>query len=378
LNLDRNTVICGLPIKTVRDAIREMNRRDHNDYGWTVEELKNYLKISAIHAEWLCDTLQEHGILERTPQPDTRWHARGMYYRVSDIGTRFTNASMLKRIDRTRVDKLLADLLERVKEINANNDLCYFVNEIRLFGSAVDAKAESFADVDICYVLARRKVPPQYKKWTDWNIARAKLSDRKDLQFISMLYYGNTEVMRLLKNGSPYLSLHSLDDVVGIGADSARIYIASEGAIDVEGGGTSGEALSQAAINAATEGAKERAKANTEKKLFKPSVRVIDNEPPKDRMISALKSLAFDILGTLDESTPPEALEHSIEIAHERIKAYHATNEPGRIADILRETLSIDVIEQTKTAQNATFVFSGDRERWAQDGTNGKEAAKRA
>ena len=372
MNLDRNTLICGLPVKTVRDAIREMNRYDNNDYGWTVEELGNHIEISTTHAEWLCNTLLEHGILERMPQPDTRWHARGTYYRVSDAGTRFTNASMLKRVDRTRVDKLLAGLLERVQEINANNDLCCFVNEIRLFGSAVDTEAESFSDVDICYVLARRKTPPQYKKWTDWSIARAKLSGRKSLQFLNMLYYGNTEVMRMIKNGSPYLSLHSLEDVVGIGADSTRLYIASEGAIEAEGGGTSGEALSQAAMNAATQAAKERAKANA----GKPPVPAIDNEPPRDRMINALKSLAFDILRALDESTPPEALEHSIEIAHERIKAYRATNEPERIADILRETLSIDVIEQRKAAKNETFVFSGDRERRAQDGTDGKEAAE--
>jgi hypothetical protein len=39
LNLERTTVVAGLPIKTVRDAIREMNRHDVNDYGWTVDNL---------------------------------------------------------------------------------------------------------------------------------------------------------------------------------------------------------------------------------------------------------------------------------------------------------------------------------------------------
>ena len=39
--------------------------------------------------------------------------------------------------------------------------------------------------------------------------------------------------------------------------------------------------------------------------------------------------------------------------------------------------MRIDVIEQKKATENETFVFSGDRERWAQDGTNDKAAAEK-
>src|SRR5262245_52831587 len=53
LNLDPATVIAGLPIKTVRDAIREMNRHDLDGYGWSVNSLAAHMKISATHAEWL-------------------------------------------------------------------------------------------------------------------------------------------------------------------------------------------------------------------------------------------------------------------------------------------------------------------------------------
>lgn len=104
LNLDRTVEVVGLPIKAVRDAIREMNRHDSDNYGWTVEQLRGQLKISATHAELICEALREQGVLERAPQPDMRWYPRGTCYRVSRIGTRFTNASMLKRIDRARVD----------------------------------------------------------------------------------------------------------------------------------------------------------------------------------------------------------------------------------------------------------------------------------
>ena len=50
-------------------------------------------------------------------------------------GTRFTLARILKRIDRARVNEIIRELLKRVAQINADPELCYFVNESRLFGS---------------------------------------------------------------------------------------------------------------------------------------------------------------------------------------------------------------------------------------------------
>lgn len=44
--------------------------------------------------------------------------------------------------------------------------------------------------------------------------------------------------------------------------------------------------------------------------------------------------------------------------------------------DILHKALSVDAIEQEKAAKNDRFVFSGDRERWACDGTSAKLAAE--
>jgi hypothetical protein len=162
-----------------------MHRNDINRYGWSVLDLAAYIEVSSTQAEWLCETLQKRGVL----RPDTRWHPQGTCYRLSETGTRFTNATMLKRIDRVKVDEIVAGLLERVRKINADNRLCHFINEIRLFGSATDHKAESFGDVDICYVMERRKAPPQYKSWPDWNVARAKSSGRDMMYFDELFFY---------------------------------------------------------------------------------------------------------------------------------------------------------------------------------------------
>lgn len=375
MNLDRTVKLVGVPIKIVRDAIREMDRHGSNEHGWTVETLGAYLKISATHAELVCEALRAQGILERAPQPDMRRHSRGMYYRLGRIGTRFTNASMLKRIDRPRVDTLLADLLRRVNEINANGDLCCFVNELRVFGSVADVKAESFSDVDVGYVLERRKRPAQYKEWTAWSIARAKQSGRQGLQYLEELFYGETEVKRALKSRSPYISLHSLDDVVGIGAQSVRLYLAPEGAIEADDGCMSGEALSQAKMKAAIDNAAKRDKSKQGKKTSTQTA--LADGPARERMVLAVRSLAFDVLRTIDEATPLDVLERSIELAHERIQAYRQEGEAEHVSNVLHKALSIDAIEQEDVNKNERFVFSGDRERWEHDGTSAKRAAER-
>jgi hypothetical protein len=201
---------------------------------------------------------------------------------------------------------------------------------------------------------------------------RAPRLSGRDMMYFDELCYGEHEVKRMLKNRSPYISLHDLNDVIGIGAESVRIFMASEGAIEAQGGGTSGEALSLAAMKAAIERKTQR---KTNEKLS--SLLIIADDPPKERMIRAVKSLAFDILRALDESTSPEALERSIEVAHERIEAYRASNEPDPVGDILRDALSIESIEQKTATESDGFVFSGDRERRAQDGTNDRAAAER-
>ena len=373
MDLDRTTIIAGLKIKMVRDAVREMARHDMNDSGWTVTSLADQMNISPTHAEWLSEILVEQKILERKPPPS--WDkdpVPQIRYALGEYGTRFTLARMLKRIDRAKVDDIIAELLKRVTQINANPELCYFVNEIRLFGSAMNGDADSFGDVDIAYDLGRRKRPPQYKDWHDWAHKRWKLAGRSNLNFMQQLYYAEHEVLRLLKGRNQYLSIHNFDDLVGIGADSIRLFILPEGQIEPEDS-VSGEELHQARMASA----KERVEKKEQRATEKSSLISTEQSPEqiKRRMITAVQSLAFDLLRAIDEPSPPEALEQSIAVAHLRIKDYRKLNVPDRIPDVFRDALSMDIIEQKSGPE--TFVFSEDRERMAKDGTDKAAAAHR-
>ena len=176
--------------------------------------------------------------------------------------------------------------------------------------------------------------------------------------------------MRLLKGRNQYLSIHSFDDLVGIGADSIRLFILPEGQIEAEDS-VSGEELHQARMASA----KERAEKKEQRATEKLSTISTEQSPEqiKRRMITAVQSLAFDLLRAIDEPSPPEALEQSIAVAHQRIKDYRELNVPDCMPDLLRNVLSIDIIEQK--SEPDTFVFSEDRERMAKDGTDKATAA---
>lgn len=371
MNLDRTTVIAGLKIKEVRDAIREMARHDTNDSGWTATSLADHMNISPTHAEWLSEILVERKILEskpppswdKSPSPETR-------YALGEYGTRFTLARMLKRIDRMKVNNIIAELLKRVAQINENPELCYFVNEIRLFGSAASDGAVSFGDVDIAYDLGRRKRPPEYEDWHDWSHKRWKLANRSNLNLVQELYFAEHEVLRLLKSRNQYLSIHSFDDVVGIGAESIRLFILPEGQIESEDG-VSGEKLHQARMASAKEREEKKQRVKEKREITIGTHR--SPEQIKRQMITAVQSLAFDLIRAIDESSPSGALEQSIAVAHQRINDYRALSLPDPIPSAFRDALSIDVIEQK--SQPNTFVFSEDRARMAKDGTDKVTAA---
>ncbi|KJC60310.1 hypothetical protein UP10_13220 [Bradyrhizobium sp. LTSPM299] len=278
---------------------------------------------------------------------------------------------MLKRIDRAKVDNIIAELLKRVAEINADSKLCYFVNEIRLFGCAIVSDAESFGDVDIAYDIGHRRRPPEYKKWHDWARERWKLAGRSNLNFMQQLCYAEHEVLRLLKGRNQYLSIHNFNDLVGIGADNIRLFILPEGQIQAEDS-VSGEELHRVRMASAKERA-EKKEQTTAKGAASTIKAEHSPEQIKRRMITAVRSLAFDLLRAIDEPSPPEALEQSIIVAHQRIKDYREMNLPDRIPNVLCDVLSNDVIEQNSRPD--TFVFSEDRERMAQDGTDKADAA---
>ena len=98
-------------------------------------------------------------------------------------------ARFVPRINRAKAEKLLADFLQSVEEVNAHPDLLHWVTEVRVFGSYLN-DSDNLGEIDLAIKKERR---PASGSFTD--------------------AYPERLVALLLKGGSRYISLHSVAEL---------------------------------------------------------------------------------------------------------------------------------------------------------------------
>jgi len=251
LKTDRNSTIAGQPLKTVRAMLRELGRSDH----FTVESVEAFLhkqlwsdhvddlakrgKISPDmrhlfkkSGEWIKPSRNVHPLIGADRIPDQATAARALVEQLLkdgmiEVNARFSDcrgqvayqptskgnamrlARSAPRLNRAKADKLLADFLRSVEEVNARPDLLHWVTEVRVFGSYL-TNSDDLGDIDIAI---RKKRRPVSGSFSDACAAMAEQNGRifgtdRDLAFCLDLL-----VARLLKGGSRYISLHGVTDL---------------------------------------------------------------------------------------------------------------------------------------------------------------------
>ena len=98
-------------------------------------------------------------------------------------------ARFVPRINRAKAEKLLADFLQCVEEVNAHPDLPHWVTEVRVFGSYLN-NSDNLGEIDLAIKKERRP-------------ASGSLIDA----------YPERLVARLLKGGSRSISLHGVAEL---------------------------------------------------------------------------------------------------------------------------------------------------------------------
>jgi hypothetical protein len=213
MEIDKDGVIGGQPIKAVRDLLRWIRRRGSTSEG----EIADHLTIDTGATKALLDEMIAQNLLE-TMNVDG---GDGPRYHEGDAGPRFGAARLLKRIDRKKADMLVADFVRRAREINARPELLMMVKEVRAFGSYITERTD-LGDVDLAVRLERKPV----ENWVERSIERAEASGLKGLLYIDEVTFGEREVMRILKARNRYIEIHSMDDLEKRGIEGRRIYIA--------------------------------------------------------------------------------------------------------------------------------------------------------
>lgn len=248
MKIERNSVIAGQGIKTVRDLLRDLSRSDqfvlktvttflhkriwsdHVDdlvkrgiiepdmrrYYTTNEKSINSRKGSrslripdqTAAARALVDQLLNDGMVQRCKD-----HRDRSAYTTTMKGNALAMTGLVQRINRAKAEKLLQDVLARVTEINARADLLHWVAEVRVFGSYL-TDTDDLGDLDLAIKLERRSVTGTGSQpWADACLEMARRSGKTFSNFLQELQYPETLVWRLIKNRSRHVSLHRTDEL---------------------------------------------------------------------------------------------------------------------------------------------------------------------
>ena len=132
-------------------------------------------------------------------------------YQLTSKGNAMRSARLVPNLNRAKADKLLADFLRSVGEVNAHPDLLHWVTEVRVFGSYL-TNSDDLGEIDLAI---KRERQPVSGSFGDACIA----------------FYSQRLVARLLKGGSRYISLHGvaeLDENFGFGGKTIYTFEPSQ------------------------------------------------------------------------------------------------------------------------------------------------------
>jgi hypothetical protein len=160
MRLDRNGIIAGRPAKEVRDGLRNLrhgswSRKDLIENYPNQHRDDRYKKPRRIDPT---DALLAAGLIE----PDKE-HAG--QFRVTEKGNRLACSSLLPPLTRAKADALMAAFLQRIVEVNANEDFCWGVAEVDAYGSYI-TDANTLSDIDLNIAL-KAKERELYERWKE-------------------------------------------------------------------------------------------------------------------------------------------------------------------------------------------------------------------
>ena len=112
---------------------------------------------------------------------------------------------LVPRINRAKAEKLLADFLRSIEEVNAYPDLLHWVTEVRVFGSYL-TNSDDLGDIEIAIKNERRA-------FGDACVAMAEQNGKISGTDRDMAFYLDLLVARLLKGGSRYIWLHGVTEL---------------------------------------------------------------------------------------------------------------------------------------------------------------------
>jgi hypothetical protein len=218
MHIGKDELLAGVPAKRLRDTLIKIGQD-----SWSRKKLREELKLAPSETAGILARLKAEGYLAASDR------LRG-WYRTGPASQRLVNVLFIKRITRAKADTPVAGLIERARQINNDDRFVLSVTELRAFGSYIESDKNDLGDVDIGFAV---EVKPKFDADDVTGLSKHTERDFPRIpprNFLEFLFLPRKVVLRTLKNRSPYISLHSIEDLAKIGVTGATIFRGQAGA----------------------------------------------------------------------------------------------------------------------------------------------------
>jgi len=201
MRIDPNLPIAGQPPLKVREFFLKFR-----DWGWTPDAVGQHFEVTASVAVQINADLVRLGFA----LPDEE---RSGWWKATSAGSRLAVATAAKPLLRPAVERKLQEFIDRIRQVNHDEQFVFRVAKAVVFGSYLSAKAR-ISDIDIGILLE-----PKEKDREKWEALKAKRiqkaheAGRTFHNIMDQVYWPEKEVLLFLKSRSRSLSLHSMEEL---------------------------------------------------------------------------------------------------------------------------------------------------------------------
>ena len=214
MKMDTTQQVAGHPILRIRDLFK-------NEIALNRYHVERKMKCSAEEAVALLDKLVAGGYLVWDGEREGYWAQYDLLPPARSLGM----ARAVSPIKREKADRLLAEFLARVQEVNTSADFLWRVEKVVVFGSYLRPDVAELNDLDLVVTFERKVAnPTKYEKLREKQVGRAQREGRSFSTFMEMLAYPLQKTLLHLRKRSRYLSLHRDDDQVLLQTETRQVF----------------------------------------------------------------------------------------------------------------------------------------------------------
>lgn len=191
-------------------------RRYRTPESFSLQIIMEYFELSKLSGTSLLNELLNLGYAE---------YVTSDKYKVTVKGNALAQVKFVKRMNKAKADKIFNEFMKRVAEINEDESYIYRVSKLWLFGSYLHPEADDYGDIDIAYELEHKI--NDYHSFSEAKqriIDNAKAYGKVFSSIVEEVCYPSNLILRYLKNRSPYISLHCMEDIETLSAPHKQIY----------------------------------------------------------------------------------------------------------------------------------------------------------